>query len=189
MVSSTLTNKNPSIERKDFPMRETQPLNRQKSLIKVYFQARKRNPNPNFLIRIFSSGVGVFHVKGWGPKSSVCPSKPGKIKLFGRDIPGFCRDITAVPEKLEKKCLCSISIPYTLGDSRATFPDALARKVIVFGLGVGHRGIAVLPEKGVQNEHSRLSKMAAPSPSLSTLKTVTSLNKEARLLKFHFPKR
>ena len=26
--------------------------------------------------------VGVFHVKGWGPKSSVCPSKPRETKLL-----------------------------------------------------------------------------------------------------------
>ena len=43
----------------------------------------KKNPNPNFLVRISSGGVGVFHVKGWGPKSSVCPSKPRENKLFG----------------------------------------------------------------------------------------------------------
>ena len=55
-------------------------------------QARKRNPNLNFLVQIFSGGVGVFHVKGWGPKSSVCPSKPGKPNFFGgisRDLPGY----------------------------------------------------------------------------------------------------
>ena len=69
----------------------------------VITQGGKRNPNPNFLVRIFSSGVGVFHVNGWGPKSSIRPSKPGKIKLFGRDIPGFCRDIPGAPEKFEKK--------------------------------------------------------------------------------------
>ena len=28
-------------------------------------------------------GWGVFHVKGWGPKSSLCPSKPRETKLFG----------------------------------------------------------------------------------------------------------
>ena len=58
-------------------------------------QGRKRNnPNPNFLVRIFSGGVGVFHVKGWGPKSSVCPSKPRETKLFGgisRDVAGISR--------------------------------------------------------------------------------------------------
>ena len=32
------------------------------------YQERKRNPKPNFLIQIFSGGVGVFHVKGWGPE-------------------------------------------------------------------------------------------------------------------------
>ena len=53
------------------------------------YQGRKRNPNLNFLVRIFSGGVGVFHVKGWGPKSSVCPSKPRETKLFWRGIPGF----------------------------------------------------------------------------------------------------
>ena len=46
------------------------------------FQARKTNPNPNSLVRMFSGGVGVFHLKGWGPKSSVCPSKRRKTKLF-----------------------------------------------------------------------------------------------------------
>ena len=34
-------------------------------------------------------------MNGWGPKSLVCPSKPREIKLFWRDIPGFCRDIPA----------------------------------------------------------------------------------------------
>ena len=56
-------------------------------------QARKRNPNPNFWVRISSSGVGVFHVKGWGPKSSVCPSKPGEPNFFGsrfRTLLGPC---------------------------------------------------------------------------------------------------
>ena len=38
-------------------------------------QARERNPNPKFLVRMSSGGVGVFHVKGWGPKSSVCSSE------------------------------------------------------------------------------------------------------------------
>ena len=49
---------------------------------------------------------------GGGAKSSVCPSKPGKSNLFGRDMPGFCRDIPAVPEKFEKKSLSSSFGPY-----------------------------------------------------------------------------
>ena len=75
------------------------------------FQGRKRNPNPNFLVRISSGGVGVFHVKGWGPKSSVCLSKPGETKLFGGISRDVCRDIPGAPESL-KKYLCSILVPY-----------------------------------------------------------------------------
>ena len=65
-----------------------------------------QNPNLNFLVRIFSGGVGVFHVKGWGPKSSVCPSKPGKPNFFGgisRDFAGISR---RCPKSLRKKHLC-----------------------------------------------------------------------------------
>ena len=74
------------------------------------FQGRKRNPNPNFLVRIFSGGVGVFHVNGWGPKSSIRPSKPGKSNFLGgisRDFAGMSRKC---PKSLRKKCLCSILV-------------------------------------------------------------------------------
>ena len=47
------------------------------------FPTIRQETNPNFLVQISSDGVGVFHVKGWGPKSSVCPSKPRETKLFG----------------------------------------------------------------------------------------------------------
>ena len=79
--------------------------------IKIFDRARKRNPNPNFLVRIFSSGVGVFHVNGWGPKSSICPSKSGKSQFLGgisRDFAGISR---GCPKSLRKKGLCSISVP------------------------------------------------------------------------------
>ena len=40
----------------------------------------------------FGSGyllvVGVFPVKGWGPKSSACPMKAAGYRDFGWDIPG-----------------------------------------------------------------------------------------------------
>ena len=58
---------------------------------------------------------------GWGgglPREGVGPKKFGmspktrEIKLFWRDIPGFCWDIPEVPEKFEKKSLCSIFVPY-----------------------------------------------------------------------------
>ena len=42
-------------------------------------------------------GVGVFHVKGSGPKSSVCPSKPRETKLLGGISRDFCWDIPWAP--------------------------------------------------------------------------------------------
>ena len=53
----------------------------------------KKEHKPKLLSPIFSGGVGVFHVQGWGPKSS---------QTFWRDIPGFCRDMCPKFEK--KKC-------------------------------------------------------------------------------------
>ena len=38
-----------------------------------------------------------------GQKVRYVPQYQGNLKLFGRDIPGFCWDILAVPEKFEKK--------------------------------------------------------------------------------------
>ena len=70
-----------------------------KSLPKLN-QVRKRNQNPNFLVRIFSSGVQVFHVKGWGPKSSVCPSKTGKSNVLG----GISRDFAGISRGARKIC-------------------------------------------------------------------------------------
>ena len=75
------------------------------------YQGGKRNPNPNFLVRIFSSGVGVFHANGWGPKSSIRPSKPGKSNFLG----GISRDFAGIsrgrPKSLRKKGLGSIFGP------------------------------------------------------------------------------
>ena len=60
-------------------------------------------PKPKLFGRISSGGVGVFDVKGWGPKGSVCASKPRDTKLFGGISQDFARDIRKVPEKFEKK--------------------------------------------------------------------------------------
>ena len=57
-------------------------------------------------------GWGFFHVKGRGPKSSVCPSKPRETKTlagYPRIFGGISREC---PKSLRKKRLCSISRPY-----------------------------------------------------------------------------
>ena len=72
----------------------------------------KKEPKPKLLSPIFSGGRGVFHMNGWGPKSSVCPSKPGKSNFLGgisRDFAGISR---RCPKSLRKKSLCSIFVPY-----------------------------------------------------------------------------
>ena len=51
---------------------------------------------------ISSGGVGVFHAKGCGPKSSACPLKPRETKLSGGISRDFRRDILEAPEKSEK---------------------------------------------------------------------------------------
>ena len=49
-------------------------------------------------------GVGVFHVKGWGPKSSVCPLKPRNTKqMFGGISRNFWRRIQGGPKSLRNK--------------------------------------------------------------------------------------
>ena len=53
-------------------------------------------------LRMSCGGVGVFHVKGWGPKSSVCHSEPKETKLFSGISRDFCQDILGAPEKFEK---------------------------------------------------------------------------------------
>ena len=48
------------------------------------FSGRKKEPKPpTFLVRMFSSGVGVFHVNGWGAKKFDMSLKTREIKLFG----------------------------------------------------------------------------------------------------------
>ena len=79
-----------------------------------HFGGRKRNPNPNFLVWISSGGAGVFHVKGWVPKSSVCASKPRETRLFGGIsgmLPGYPAKSPKSLRKIKKQ-LCSILVPY-----------------------------------------------------------------------------
>ena len=70
--------------------------------INLIVSGRKKEPKPKLF------GPDIF---GWGgglPRERVGAKKfdtsleTREIKLFGRDIPGFCRDIPAVPEKFEK---------------------------------------------------------------------------------------
>ena len=87
----------------------------------VIAQARKKSANPNFWVRIFSGRVGVFHVKGSGPKSSVCPSKTGKSDFFGGTSRDFARISQNCPKSLRetKKFVFSFWPLITLGNVTA----------------------------------------------------------------------
>ena len=56
-------------------------------------------------------------MNGWGPKSSIRPSKPGKSNFLG----GISRDFAGIsrgrPKSLRKKNLGSIFVPYHIGCS------------------------------------------------------------------------
>ena len=67
------------------------------------------NPNPDFFVRISSGVVGVFRVKGSGPKIRYALRNPGSILAGIRRISqDFQRDVMGVPEKFENKSLSSI---------------------------------------------------------------------------------
>ena len=76
-----------------------------------FFGKKAWKGGSGLLVRMFSGGVGVFHAKGWGPKSSAGPLKPRKSKLFGRISRDFWRDIPGVPEKLTKKVCVTFLAP------------------------------------------------------------------------------
>ena len=72
----------------------------------------RKEPKPKLLSPdIFRWGRGLPH-EGVGAKKFGMSLETREIKFFGLDIPGFCRNISAVPEKFEKKKLCSIFGPY-----------------------------------------------------------------------------
>ena len=64
---------------------------------------RKKEPKPKLLgPDIFQWGRGLPRERV-GAKKFDTSLETREIKLFGRDLPGFCRDIPGVPEKFEKK--------------------------------------------------------------------------------------
>ena len=108
------------------------------------FQGGKKNQTQTFWSGYFPVGYGVFHVNGWGPKSSIRSSKPGKSNFLGglsRDFAGISRRCPKKKEKkrvcvqfpfpifsgsekgffFEKKSLCSISVPYFFGFGKRFF--------------------------------------------------------------------
>ena len=83
----------------------------QSGLITSHVRHEEKSTNPHFSVRIFSGGLGVFHVKGWGPKSSVCSLKPGKSNFFAGISRDFARKSQRPPKSLRKKVCVQVSAP------------------------------------------------------------------------------
>ena len=70
-------------------------------------------------------------MKGWGPKSSVCHSKPRETKLLGGIYRDFCRDIQGVFEKFEEKKFVFYHLSFFFGGGgwgcKASIPDMIGR--------------------------------------------------------------
>ena len=58
----------------------------------------------------------VFRMKGWGPKSSACPSKRGKSNLFG----GISRDFAGRSRRCPKSLGKKVCVPFLA--PRCAFP-------------------------------------------------------------------
>ena len=69
----------------------------------MHWSGTKKEPKPKLLSPdIFWWGGGL--PREWvGAKKFGMSLETREIKLFWRDIPGFCRDIPEAPEKFEKK--------------------------------------------------------------------------------------
>ena len=68
--------------------------------------SEKKEPKPKlFGPDIFRWGRGLPR-EGVGAKKFGMSLETREIKLFGRDIPGFCWDIPELPEKFEKQKVC-----------------------------------------------------------------------------------
>ena len=77
----------------------------------LFVSGTKKEPKPKlFESGYLCGGVGVFHVNGWGPKSSVCPSKPRESNFFGGiswDFAGKKRSENAgANENVSGVCVC-----------------------------------------------------------------------------------
>ena len=74
--------------------------------VRAHFSGKKKEPKPKLLGPDILGWGGGLPREGGGGKKFGMSLETREIKLFWRDIPGFCR-----PEKFEKKSLGSIFVP------------------------------------------------------------------------------
>ena len=69
----------------------------------LHISGTKKEPKPKLLSPDIFWWGGCLPREGVGAKKFGMSLETQGIKLFWRDIPGFCRDIPEAPEKFEKK--------------------------------------------------------------------------------------
>ena len=92
---------------------ERRPILRQeKKSTKINFWVRR----PPAGVGVFTAGVGVFHVKGWGSKSS-CPPRPSLSSLGfeGRNLgcPGNFAGMSRPPWGVQKVCAKNVCVHFS----------------------------------------------------------------------------
>ena len=75
-----------------------------------FVREEKGTQTQTFWSDIFRWGGGLPRERVGAKKFGTSLETQGN-QTFGRDIPEFCRDIPGVPDKFEKKSLCSIIVP------------------------------------------------------------------------------
>ena len=130
------------------------------------FRQEKRAQRLTFWVRRPLGGVGVFHAKGWWPKSSCSPSKVCLPWVSTRGIPGIlpgCPGPLGCSKSLCKKSSCAFFVPYSCDPdcpvqtpNRASGPkwEKMAEKWILAPRGKkgkNGRKMGKLAEKWVKN--------------------------------------
>ena len=72
---------------------------------------KKKEPKPKLFGPDSSGWGGGLPREGVGAKKFGMSFETQETKLFGRDIPGFCRDIPGAPKSLRKKVCVQFSSP------------------------------------------------------------------------------
>ena len=84
------------------------PISVLRTSIRQSLRHEKGTQTQTFWSGYFRVGGGVFHVNGWGPKSSIRPSKPGKSNFLG----GISRDFAGISRKYPKSLRKNVCVQF-----------------------------------------------------------------------------
>ena len=151
---------------------------------KSVYSGTKKEPKPKLLSPdIFWWGRGLPR-EGVGAKKFDTSLETQGIKLFWRDIPGFCRDIPEAPEKFEKKMFgFNFLAPIYTTTAGPLFSPSVARprghrakKAMVYTIFLGKQGKRVYtigPERRAYTIEPQTRKKREKKGGVSTVVVYT----------------